>query len=90
MKNIPKFKQTNRCLWILWTAFNWYLYISKWRAFFITGECNGRVGDYEDFISGVDDIPDRENVGFKTNAYGEKLIEFLIDSTLCILNGRST
>ena len=40
-------------------------------------------------ISGVDLIEQRNVVDFKTNLYGEILIEFLINANMCILNGRN-
>lgn len=56
---------------------------------FICGDFNSRCGDLDDFIAGVDDVPRRNVVDFKTNLYGEILIDFLIDTNLCILNGRN-
>ena len=56
---------------------------------FICGDFNGRCGNLEDFISGVVDIEHRNVVDFKTNLYGEILNEYLINSNMCILNGRN-
>ena len=56
---------------------------------FICGDFNGRCGDHEDFISGVDAIGHRDVVDFKTNFYGDVLIEFLINTNMCILNDRN-
>ena len=53
---------------------------------FICGDFNGRCGNLEDFISGVDNIEHRNVIDFKTNLYGEILIEFLINSYMCMLN----
>ena len=41
---------------------------------FICGDFNGRCGNLEDFISGVDNIEHRKVADFKTNLYGEILI----------------
>ena len=57
---------------------------------FICGDFNSRCGDLDDFISGVDCIEQRNVVDFKTNLYGELLIEFLINANMCILNGRNS
>ena len=58
-------------------------------SIFIRGDPNARCGELEDFISGVDYIEHRNVVDFKTNAYGEILIDFLINCNMCILNGRN-
>ena len=58
-------------------------------SIFICGDFNGRCGDLEDFIPGADSIEHRDVVDQKTNYYGEILIEFLINTNMCILNGRN-
>ena len=52
----------------------------------ICGDFNSRC-NLEYFIAGVDDVPQRNVVDFKTKSYGEILIE--INTNLCILNGRN-
>ena len=56
--------------------------------FFLCGDYNARCADYEDFIAGIDDIPDRDITDFTSNQYGQILCEFLMDANCCILNGR--
>lgn len=56
---------------------------------FISGDFNSRCGELQDFIVGVDDIPERDIIDFTANAYGELFIEFLINSNMCMLNGRN-
>jgi len=56
---------------------------------FIVGDFNSRIGNNDDYIVGVDDIPSRDVVDFTTNAYGDRLVDFLIDTNMCILNGRN-
>ena len=56
---------------------------------YICGDFNSRCGDNDDFIAGVDNICERNIVDFKTNYYGNVLLEFLINSNLCLLNGRN-
>lgn len=56
--------------------------------FFICGDFNARCGDLEDFIPGVDSIPERNVVDYYVNKEGESLCEFL-DTNCCILNGRN-
>ena len=55
---------------------------------FICGDFNSRCGDLEDFIAGIDDIVPRSVKDFKLNFYGERFIEFLINTNMCMLNGR--
>jgi len=57
---------------------------------FICGDFNSRIGDLDDFICGVDDLPEREIIDFSSNSYGDKLLEFLVESNMCVLNGRNT
>ena len=57
--------------------------------FYICGDFNGRCGDLEDYIAGVDCIPDRDVIDFTINKEGERLCDFLIDSNCCIMNGRN-
>ena len=42
----------------------------------------------DDFIRGVDNIPDRDILDFNMNKYGEMLTDFLINTNMCFLNGR--
>ena len=55
---------------------------------FISGDFNSRCGELEDFIAGVDNIVPRHVIDFKSNYYGERFIDFLINANLCMLNGR--
>ena len=61
----------------------------KDKQFFICGDFNSRVGDLEDFIPGVDSLPERNVVDFHINKEGEQLCDFLINTDCCILNGRN-
>ena len=54
---------------------------------FICGDFYCRCGDLDDFIAGVDKVPQRKVIDFKTNSYGEVLVDFLINTNFCILNG---
>ena len=56
----------------------------------IVGDWNIRVGDCDDFITGVDNLTPRTIIDYKTNQHCETLIDFLISANLCILNGRNT
>ncbi len=58
-------------------------------SMFICGDLNSRCGDNTHYIESVDSIIDRDVVDFDVNSYGESLIDFLISSNLCILNGRN-
>ena len=54
----------------------------------IAGDLNGRVGNMKDFIDTVDMIPEREILDTGSNLHGQALIEFLLESQCCLLNGR--
>ncbi|XP_053403285.1 uncharacterized protein LOC128558364 [Mercenaria mercenaria] len=56
---------------------------------FICGDFNSRCSDHEDYICGVDNIPERNVVDFTSNAYGDLFIDFLINTNMCMLNGRN-
>ena len=57
--------------------------------FYICGDFNSRCGDLEDFIAGVDSIPDQNVIDYTINKEGERFCEFLIDSNCCMMNGRN-
>jgi hypothetical protein len=44
-----------------------------------------------DYITGIDDVIERNAIiiDFTNNLNGEKLLDFLIDSNTCVLNGRN-
>lgn len=48
----------------------------------ISGDFNSRCGELEDYISGVDSVPGRNVIDFKTNLYGELCTEFLINTNM--------
>ena len=56
--------------------------------FIIMGDFNSRVGNKQDFIEGVDDLPMRDVVDTKENAYSDIFTEFLISANCVMLNGR--
>ena len=55
---------------------------------FIFGDFNSRCGDLEDFIAGIDGITPWDVIDFQKNYFGERFIEFLINTNMCMLNGR--
>jgi exonuclease III len=64
-----------------------YLYQND-GPFYICGDFNSRVGKLVDFTEGVDDISERDVIDFTVNTYGELLIDFLVNTNCCMLNGR--
>ena len=56
---------------------------------YVCGDLNSCCGNQDDFITGVNVIKQRNIVEYKTNAYGDHLIQSLIDRNMCILNGRN-
>ena len=58
-------------------------------AIFIYGDLNARCGKVIDTLLDDSDIPERHVMDTCTvNLYGEKVIDFVRDMTLCIVNGR--
>ena len=55
---------------------------------FICGDFNSRCGSNEDFIEGIDKIQEMEVINFTSNMYGDLLLDFLINSNMCMKNGR--
>ena len=54
----------------------------------ICGDFNVRSSNEPDYIEGVDDIVERHVVDYKKDSYGDLFIEFLINSSCVMLNGR--
>ena len=64
-----------------------YAYQNEGRMF-ICGDFNSRVGDASEYIEGVDDVTPRDVIDHNVNNNGDLLIEFMVDSGLCMVNGR--
>jgi hypothetical protein len=56
---------------------------------FVCGDFNSRTGNLSDFIEGVDEVPERTIVDATNNEYGSVMIDFLINTNYCMLNGRN-
>ena len=48
----------------------------KDELFYICGDFNGRCEDLDDYIAGVDCIPERDVIDFTINKEGERLCDF--------------
>ena len=55
---------------------------------FVVGDLNGRTGEIQDIISGVDAVEKRATIDKGKNQHGQDLLEFLIESKMCMVNGR--
>ena len=55
----------------------------------ICGDFNGRCGYEPDFIEGVETVPERDVLDKKRNGHGSQLLDFLVTSACCMLNGRA-
>ena len=64
--------------------------IPNGNPFYICGDFNSRIGEMEDFIPGVDELPEREVIDSKSNSYGEIFCEFLSNVNCCVLHGRNS
>ncbi len=58
--------------------------------FYICSDLNGICGGVSDFIEDVDPVPERDLVDTIVNGYGTLLIDFVLSSNYCILNGRNS
>lgn len=56
----------------------------------LLGDFNSRIGDSDDFIAGVDNLPARNVVDFQKNTYCDMFLDFLISTNFCVLNGRNS
>ena len=57
-------------------------------ATLLVGDYNARVGARKDVIEIIDDIPDRTVLDLQHNDHGISLVNFLLQSNTCIINGR--
>ncbi len=62
--------------------------IAKYDAVYILGDVNSRIGDKIDFVSSIDHIKNRHVIDNTTNSYGEVFLDFLLESKMCVINGR--
>ena len=54
----------------------------------VGGDFNARRSDMSDFIEGADNIPPRSSIDQSEKLYGNYLINFLVETNFCMLNGR--
>ena len=63
--------------------------IPNGNLFYLCGDFNSRIGDMDDFITGVDVLTERDVIDYTVNSYGEIFCEFLLNANCCVLNGRN-
>ena len=56
--------------------------------FILGGDLNARINADSDYIQGVDAIPKRILLDEGKNKHGASFVDFLIESKMCIINGR--
>jgi len=66
-----------------------YLYYNC-DALFVIGDVNSRLGKKSDYIEDIDNIPDRQILDETVNKHGDVFRDFLLESNMCVLNGRVT
>lgn len=54
----------------------------------IVGDFNARIGISSDYIEGVDQVPPRNPIDEGYNHHGQALLDFLVETNTCVLNGR--
>ena len=52
------------------------------------GDVNWCFGNKKDYIDNVDDLRDRHILDANTNQHGQAFIDYLLETKMCILNGR--
>ena len=52
------------------------------------GDFNARISNSLDYILDIDDVPERKVLDFNKNKHGESFLNFLLESKLCVTNGR--
>jgi hypothetical protein len=57
-------------------------------GFVVCGDLNSRIGNLNDSITGVDNIPCRKVIDEVVNQHGNVMIEFLEEAKMCVVNGR--
>ncbi len=62
--------------------------IAEYDAVYILGDVNSRIGNKIDFVSSIDHIQDRHVTDNSTNSHGEVFLDFLLESKMCLINGR--
>ena len=62
--------------------------LCKFDAVYLVGDVNSRVGTKLDFIPNIDNVSNRKVVDNTSNKHGEVLLDFLLESKMCIVNGR--
>ena len=54
----------------------------------LLGDVNAQISDKKDYIEGVDDLPPRVNIDEGMNDHGKSVLNFLIQTNMCVINGR--
>ncbi|CAC5421363.1 unnamed protein product [Mytilus coruscus] len=62
--------------------------IPKGNSFYLCGDFYSRLGNYTDFIQGIDQLTERNITDFTANSYSEIFSEFLSTVNCCVLNWR--
>ena len=62
--------------------------LSDCDALYLVGDVNSRISHKKDYVPNVDSLVDRKVLDETVNKHGEVFIDFLLESKMCILNGR--
>ena len=56
----------------------------------LAGDLNSKIGNMEDYIPEIDNVQPRSILDHSRNKHGQELINFLLESNMCVCNGRIT
>ena len=56
----------------------------------LAGDLNSKLGSAQDFIPEIDNVNARTILDVTSNRHGKELLDFLIESKMCVCNGRIT
>ncbi len=59
-------------------------------AILFAGDVNSRLGKCNDYIEGIDNVPQRQLLDEVKITHGEVFLDFLLEANMCILIGRIT
>ncbi len=60
----------------------------EYDVIYLAGDVNSRIGSKKDYIQNIHNIPLQKVIDYTSNKHAQQFIDFLLESKMCILNGR--